>query len=92
MKKLVLLFILPLILTMCEKEESKICWTCLTVKIDPTSRDPNIPKGFNRILTQDYCNKTEKEIQRIEELGTFYHNVFGISWHQTTVCTLKIID
>ena len=85
MKKLLLL-LLVLFLFSCEKQ---VCWECVTIKTDPTSTSLTIPEGFNRILIEEYCDKTEVEIANIEKLGTFRHNLFGIPWNQTTVCTLK---
>jgi len=85
MKKLLLLLFVVFLFS-CEKQ---VCWECVTIKTDPTSTSLTIPEGFNRILIEEYCDKTEAEIANIEKLGTFRHNLFGIPWNQTTVCTLK---
>jgi len=85
MKKLLsLLFVV--FLFSCEKQ---VCWECITIKTDPTSTSLDIPKGFNRILTEEICDRTEEEIREYERMYTYTHNLFGIWWHQTCICKLK---
>jgi len=74
MKKLLYLFLL-LFLFSCEKEIP--CWECITQQTKDI------------ILTNTYCDKTAEEIKEIEKKGTFYHNLFGEWWHQTTICKSK---
>ena len=86
MKKLFLLIGL-IALFSCEK--GPICWECETIKTDPESTSDDIPDGFVRVDSAVYCDITEEEIANIEKLGTFRHNLFGIPWNQTTICTIK---
>lgn len=88
MKKL-LLFIGLMALLSCEKVDVPDCWICETIKTDLESTSLSIPEGFDRVVNVEYCDITEEEIANIEELGTFRHNLFGIPWNQTTICTIK---
>lgn len=74
MKKLLFLFLIMFLFS-CEKKET--CWECITRQTKDIT------------LNNRYCDKTEDEIKKIEQLGTFYHNLFGEWWHQTTICKLK---
>ena len=85
MKKLLLLLVI-IVLFSCEKE---ICWECVTIKTDPASTSLAIPKGFERILTEEICGRTKEEIRNYEEMYTYTHNLFGIWWNQTCICKLK---
>jgi hypothetical protein len=75
MKKLMFL-ILVIFLFSCEKNES-ICWEC------EMKQTPEI------VLHFEFCNKTEEEIHHYEEINTFYHNLYGTWFYQTTTCKLK---
>ena len=86
MKKL-LGFLVIVLLISCEKPQT--CWVCITQVIPPLAINPNIPDGYQRPTSQEYCDKTEAQIREIEKAGTFYHNISGFAWHYTTECKLK---
>jgi hypothetical protein len=75
MKKLIPILFFVLVITSCEKKIP--CWECITKQTKDIT------------LINIYCDKTADEIKDIEVKGTFYHNLFGEYWHQTTVCRLK---
>jgi hypothetical protein len=59
----------------CEKDTT--CWEC---KIQQTT---------TKVIIQEYCDKTNAEIENIEAQNTFNHNLNGAWWHQTCVCKRK---
>jgi len=73
MKKL-LFFVTIFLLFSCEKQDVN-CWTCILQQTETKQM----------IIT--YCDKTEKEIKKFERQSTFIHNLNGVWFHQTMVCT-----
>jgi hypothetical protein len=84
MKTFVTLFSAILLLTSCSK---KSCYTCTTT-IVYTPSSAATPPGY---ATANYCDKTAKEIQDIEKVGSYTSTATSMGYTVTTIASTKCV-